>query len=179
LPLKSSLFHARMARGKTATSSAPVMTNKGLLDGAKGVSGPNPPQPPARFRLYQKLSFASAQHEPVAPSRVTADTARKEPRQKESPWDVECVRGIELARLNWSRQLPRPLSIPGVMRLRTLADIRRLIDHLPADCRDRDTWRHVADRLHHAAPYPVSLPPLHLRDRLRDNAPRQHRFNSL
>jgi hypothetical protein len=31
--------------------------------------------------------------------------------------------------------LPRPLVIPGVMTLRTLADARELIRHLPADRR--------------------------------------------
>ncbi len=38
------------------------------------------------------------------------------------------------------------------MTLKTLADVRELVDkHLPAECRERDTWRHVADRLHDAA----------------------------
>jgi len=57
-----------------------------------------------------------------------------------------------LSRPNWSQPLPRPLKIPTVMTLHTLADIRELVErHLPAECRDRETWRHVADRLHHAA----------------------------
>jgi uncharacterized LabA/DUF88 family protein len=48
--------------------------------------------------------------------------------------------------------LPRPLKIPTVMTLTTLADIRELVErHLPAECRERETWRHVADRLHYAA----------------------------
>jgi hypothetical protein len=30
------------------------------------------------------------------------------------------------------------------MTLTTLADIRELVErHLPAECRERDTWRHV------------------------------------
>jgi hypothetical protein len=57
-----------------------------------------------------------------------------------------------LSRPNWSRKLPRPLKIPTVMTLTTLADIRELVErHLPAECRELETWRHVADRLHHAA----------------------------
>jgi hypothetical protein len=48
------------------------------------------------------------------------------------------------ARLNWSRPLPRPLVIPGVMELTTLADVRELIKHLPKGHRERSTWRHVA-----------------------------------
>jgi hypothetical protein len=57
-----------------------------------------------------------------------------------------------LSRPDWSRKLPRPLKIPTVMTLTTLADIRELVErHLPAECRERDTWRHVADQLHHAA----------------------------
>jgi hypothetical protein len=53
---------------------------------------------------------------------------------------------------DWSRKLPRQLQIPTVMTLRTLADVRELVErHLPAECRERETWRHVADRLRHAA----------------------------
>jgi len=45
-----------------------------------------------------------------------------------------------------------PLKIPTVMMLKTLADVRELIArHLPAECRERDTWRHVSDRLAEAA----------------------------
>jgi len=30
--------------------------------------------------------------------------------------------------------------------------VRELVKrHLPAECPERETWRHVADRLHHAA----------------------------
>jgi hypothetical protein len=51
-----------------------------------------------------------------------------------------------------SRKLPRPLKIPTVMELHTLADIRLLVEkHLPPECRDRETWRHVADQLNAAA----------------------------
>lgn len=55
-------------------------------------------------------------------------------------------------RPDWSRRLPRPLTIPGIITLTTLADVRALIEkHLPAECRERSTWRHVADRLAEAA----------------------------
>ena len=51
-------------------------------------------------------------------------------------------------RLNWSQSLPRPLVIPDVMTLATLADVRALIEkHLPKDRRERRTWRHVAVEL--------------------------------
>jgi hypothetical protein len=57
-----------------------------------------------------------------------------------------------LAHPNWSRKLPRPLKIPTVMTLNTLADMRELVErHLPADYRERETWRHVANQLHGAA----------------------------
>jgi hypothetical protein len=57
-----------------------------------------------------------------------------------------------LSRPNWSRKLPRPLKIPTVTTLRTLADIRELVERrLPPECRKRDTWRHVCKQLTVAA----------------------------
>jgi hypothetical protein len=37
------------------------------------------------------------------------------------------------------------------MKLKTLSDVRKLIGHLPADTRKRETWQHVADQLTKAA----------------------------
>jgi hypothetical protein len=38
------------------------------------------------------------------------------------------------------------------MTLTTLADIRELVERqLPAECRERDTWRHVAAQMNAAA----------------------------
>jgi len=54
-------------------------------------------------------------------------------------------------RPDWSRRLPEPLTIPEVMDLRTLADIRELIIHLPEQCRDKSTWQHVIACLEEAA----------------------------
>ncbi len=56
-----------------------------------------------------------------------------------------------MPRPNWSRALPRPLVIPTVMTIKTLADVRALIRHLPAEHRERPTWRHVAAVLEQAA----------------------------
>jgi hypothetical protein len=52
---------------------------------------------------------------------------------------------------NWSRPLPRPLTIPDVMTLRTLADVRTLLSHLPKETRARHTWQHVESELKKAA----------------------------
>jgi len=54
-------------------------------------------------------------------------------------------------RPNWSRPLPRPLTIPTVMDLVTLADVRALIGHLPKETRARDTWQHVETELKKAS----------------------------
>ena len=55
-------------------------------------------------------------------------------------------------RPDWSRLLPRPLVIPTVLRLTTLADVRALIErHLPSDRRDVPAWRYVRQKLHEAA----------------------------
>ena len=54
-------------------------------------------------------------------------------------------------RLDWSRKLPRTLTIPTVMKLRTLADVRTLLSHLPVDRKRMDSWQHVAARLQDAA----------------------------
>ena len=56
-----------------------------------------------------------------------------------------------LSRPNWSRPLPVPLVIPEVMTLRTLADVRTLMRHLPADRRARPTWHRVAADIEAAA----------------------------
>jgi hypothetical protein len=57
-----------------------------------------------------------------------------------------------LARPNWSRKLSRPLKIPTITTLHTIDDVRELVERrLPPEFRERDTWRHVANRLHQAA----------------------------
>ncbi len=38
-----------------------------------------------------------------------------------------------MPRPNWSRSLPRPITIPEVMKIVTLADARSLMRHLPID----------------------------------------------
>jgi hypothetical protein len=52
---------------------------------------------------------------------------------------------------NWSRSLPRPLVIPKVMTLRTLADVRAFLKLLPAEFRQRHTWQCVAANLKSSA----------------------------
>jgi hypothetical protein len=54
-------------------------------------------------------------------------------------------------RHDWSRPLPSPLTIPSVMKLRKLGDVRELLRHLPAAARGKATWLYVADRLDEAA----------------------------
>jgi hypothetical protein len=53
---------------------------------------------------------------------------------------------------NWSRPLPRPIIIPDVTKLTTLADVRKLVEkHLPAEYRAKFTWRQLAGLLRRAA----------------------------
>ncbi len=52
---------------------------------------------------------------------------------------------------DWSRRLPQTIIIPTVTTLATLADVRVLIEHLPAGRRDTPTWRHLAAQLEQAA----------------------------
>jgi len=50
------------------------------------------------------------------------------------------LRRVATSATNWGGQ--RALVVPDVMTLKTLADVRELMRHLPADRRDRTTWRH-------------------------------------
>ena len=61
------------------------------------------------------------------------------------------ARSRACTRPNWSRPLPRPLTIPTIMDLVTLADLRALIGHLPKETRARKTWQHVERELKKAA----------------------------
>ena len=57
-----------------------------------------------------------------------------------------------MPRPDWSRPLPRPLSIPDVLTLETLADVRVLVEkHLPAEYRSKFTWRQLAGLVKRAA----------------------------
>ena len=56
-----------------------------------------------------------------------------------------------MPRSNWSRPLPRLLTIPTVMDLVTLADVRTLIGHLPKETRQKETWQYVESELTKAA----------------------------
>ena len=48
--------------------------------------------------------------------------------------------------------MPRPIIIPDVMELATLADVRILVEkHLPAEYRSKFTWRQLAGLLRRAA----------------------------
>jgi len=63
--------------------------------------------------------------------------------------DRDAKEGMEKP-ANWSKPLPKTIVIPSVMTLRTLADVRELMRHLPEDRRARPTWRHVAAQLNEA-----------------------------
>jgi hypothetical protein len=53
---------------------------------------------------------------------------------------------------DWTRPLLHPLTIPGVMRLDTVGDVRTLIQkHLLAEVRQKETWRNVAVKVDEAA----------------------------
>jgi len=48
-----------------------------------------------------------------------------------------------MAKNAWSMPLPRPIKIPQVMTLKTLADVRKLLGHIPKEQRELSTWQHV------------------------------------
>ena len=53
-----------------------------------------------------------------------------------------------MSRPNWSQPLPRPIIVPDLLELTTLADVRDLIEkHRPAKYRAKFTWRQLAGLL--------------------------------
>ena len=56
-----------------------------------------------------------------------------------------------MPRPNWSRSLPRPLTIPTIVDLVTLADVGALLGHLPKETRAKSTWQHVKAELNKTA----------------------------
>jgi len=54
-------------------------------------------------------------------------------------------------RPDWSRPLPRPIVIPEIMTIKTLADVRKLLGHIPKEARQASTWQHVQTQLNAAA----------------------------
>ena len=60
-----------------------------------------------------------------------------------------------MPRPNWSRALPRPLTIlddgKEFLRLTTLADVRDFLKHIPKDRLQFETWQSVKSALDEAA----------------------------
>ncbi len=57
-----------------------------------------------------------------------------------------------MSKPDWSRPLPRPLTIPTVMKLSTLADVRDLVEkHSPPTYCRKPAWKHVSSQLAEAA----------------------------
>ena len=67
-----------------------------------------------------------------------------------------------MSRREQSVPLPRPIIIPRVMTLKTLADVRKLISHVPKERRQLSTWQHVEkclnDAVRGADAHDVSVP---------------------
>jgi len=57
-----------------------------------------------------------------------------------------------LSRSDWSRPLPRALSVAGTIQVTTISDVRGLIEqHLPPSHREMPHWRSVSKALTGAA----------------------------
>jgi hypothetical protein len=61
-----------------------------------------------------------------------------------------------MAKNSWSTPLPRPITIPQVMTLKTLADVRKLLSHIPKERRQLSTWQHVEATLQAGRAHAVS-----------------------
>jgi hypothetical protein len=56
-----------------------------------------------------------------------------------------------IVRSNWSTPLPPLITIPQAMTLTTLADVRKLLGHIPKERRQLSTWHHVEKTLRECA----------------------------
>ena len=48
-----------------------------------------------------------------------------------------------MKRTGWSTPLPQPITIPDVITIKTLNDVRKLLGHIPKERRQLSTWQHV------------------------------------
>jgi hypothetical protein len=70
--------------------------------------------------------------------------------------DYPCVWSLcwssTLAVAEWSQPLPRPITIPDVMKLATLGDVRVLVEkHLPPEYRAKFGWQQLTGMLRRTA----------------------------
>ena len=89
------------------------------------------------FKLSTNLIVNLTYYGYIVPSRLTGEEKRYVEKFSMSKRPASC--------------LPS-LIIPEVMTLKTLADVRKLIGHIPKERRELSTWQHVEKTLRECAP---------------------------
>jgi class 3 adenylate cyclase len=129
-----------------ATRQAPETYELGTQQYAEGPE-PHPDSDDLHPIEYRRRHQSGHELDPEEPAPLPV----LEVDEQNDPSTHERHRGAA-SRPNWSRPLPKPLIISGVMTVATLNDVRVMTErHLPPASRANEMWRYVSNQLRVAA----------------------------
>ena len=110
-------------------------------------SSPSSHEPrPIDYRGQERDHELDSQNELPALEAPEAEEEQKDPSSREGFYSGTA------SRPNWTRPLPKMLTVSGITTAATLNDVRVMIErHLPAASQAKEMWRYVSNQLREAA----------------------------